>query len=77
MIIPFEKLSPEALRGLIEEFITREGSDSGYTQKSLDENVDMVMRQLRRGEAFVVYDEHTESANIVSQGLLEKNQPCF
>ena len=70
MIIPYEKLSPEALRGLIEEFVSREGSDSGYTQKSLDENVEMVMRQLRRQEAFVVYDETTESANIVSKEAL-------
>ena len=73
MIIPYEKLSSEALRGLIEEFVTREGSDSGYTQKTLDENVEMVMKQLQRQEAFVVYDEATESANIVSKDSLQKN----
>jgi uncharacterized protein YheU (UPF0270 family) len=73
VIIPYEKLSPEALRGLIEEFVTREGSDSGYTQKTLDENVEMVMKQLQRQEAFVVYDEATESANIVSKDSLQKN----
>jgi uncharacterized protein YheU (UPF0270 family) len=58
---------------LIEEFVTREGSDSGYTQKTLDENVEMVMKQLQRQEAFVVYDEATESANIVSKDSLQKN----
>jgi uncharacterized protein YheU (UPF0270 family) len=73
VIIPYEKLSPEALRGLIEEFVSREGSDSGYTQKTLDENVEMVMKQLQRQEAFVVYDEATESANIVSKDSLQKN----
>lgn len=66
------KTKPEALRGLIEEFVTREGTDSGYTQKSLDENVEMVMKQLRRKEAFVVYDETTETANIVSKDNLQK-----
>lgn len=72
MIIPYEKLSPEALRGLIEEFVTREGSDSGYTRKTLDENVEMVMKQLRRKEAFVVYDETTETANIASKDNQQK-----
>ncbi|MBA4393756.1 MAG: hypothetical protein C0407_09415 [Desulfobacca sp.] len=75
MIIPYEKLSKTALKGLIEEFVTREGSDSGFTQKSLVENVDLVKRQLRRGEAFIVYDEATETANIVSKDNLLKIQP--
>jgi uncharacterized protein YheU (UPF0270 family) len=72
MIIPYEKLSWEALRGLIEEFVTREGTDSGYTEKSLEENLEMVKRQLEKGEAFIVYDEGTETANIVSKRHLEQ-----
>ena len=75
MIIPFEKLSPEALHGLIEEFVTREGSDSGYTQKTLDENVEMVRRQLKKGEAFIVYDETTLTANIVSKNQMKNWRP--
>jgi len=70
MIIPYEKLSREALDGLIEEFVTREGTDSGYTKKSLEENIEMVKRQLKRGDAFIVYDEATQTANIVSKNHL-------
>jgi uncharacterized protein YheU (UPF0270 family) len=73
VIIPYERLSPAALQGLIEEFVTREGTDSGYTQKSLEENVAMVMNQLRRGEALIVYDEATRTANIVSKNILNKH----
>ncbi len=65
MIIPYEKLSRTALQGLIEEFVTRDGSDSGYTKTSLEENVDRVMSQLRRGDAFIYYDEATLTTNIV------------
>ena len=67
VIIPFEKLSPEALQGLIEEFVTRPGTDSGYTRNSLSENVDMVKRQLRLGEALIVFDCCSQTANIVSK----------
>ena len=63
--IPHDKLSSEALQGLIEEFVTRHGTDGGYTRKTLEQNVEMVMRQLDRGEAVVLYDEITRSANIV------------
>ncbi|MBW2594100.1 MAG: YheU family protein [Deltaproteobacteria bacterium] len=65
MIIPYEKLSKEALQGLIEEFVTRDGTDSGYIKKALDQNVEMVIGQLRRGDAVVVYDEKIGTANIV------------
>jgi uncharacterized protein len=72
MIIPYEKLSPAALQGLIEEFVTRDGTDSGYTQKSLEENVAMVKNQLRSGDAFIYYDEAAQTTNIVSKNILIK-----
>lgn len=65
LIIPHRELSPEALFGLIQEFVTRDGTDSGYTQGSLEENVTMVHRQLDRGEAIVVFDQSTQTCNIV------------
>lgn len=65
LIIPYEKLSPDALRGLIEEVVTRNGTDNGYTVVTLEQNVAMVMEQLNRKEAVIVYDEITQTANIV------------
>ena len=73
MVIPFEKLSPEALQGLIEEFVTRDGTDSGYTEKTLADNVAMVLDQLRRREAVIVYDEATRTANIVPRQNLRQS----
>lgn len=52
IIIPYDRLSEEALHGLIEEFVTRDGTDTGYTDGSLEGNVEMVMRQLKRGDMF-------------------------
>ena len=72
MIIPYEKLSTEALKGLIEEFVTRPGTDTGYTKNSLEQNIAMVIRQLKRGDAFVVYDVKTQTANIVPKKLVKK-----
>jgi hypothetical protein len=71
MIIPYEKLSPEALRGLIEEFVTRPGTDTGYTDGSLENNVDMVLKQLKLGHVFVVYDKKTQTADIVPKHIVK------
>jgi uncharacterized protein len=65
IIIPHDKLSQEALQGLIEEFVTRGGTDTGYTDGSLEGSVEMVMSQLKRGDVVIVYDEATQTANIV------------
>jgi uncharacterized protein YheU (UPF0270 family) len=65
VIIPHRDLSKEALQGLLEEFVSRDGTDSGYTKLSLRQRVDQVRRQLDRGEAVVVYNPTTRSANIV------------
>jgi len=56
IIIPHDNLTEAALQGLIEEFVTREGTDTGYTDGSLEENVEMVKRQLKRGDVLIVYD---------------------
>jgi hypothetical protein len=65
IIIPHDRLSQAALQGLVEEFVTRDGTDTGHTDGSLEENVEMVMRQLKRGDIFIVYDEATQTTNVV------------
>lgn len=66
MIIPHQKLSREALFALIEEFVTRSGTDYGTVEASLEEKVQQVQGQLENGEAVIVYDEVLESCNITS-----------
>ena len=65
LIIPHQRLSPDALTGLIEEFVTRDGTDSGYTQAALSDNVAMVRRQLADGSAVIVFDNRRQTCNIV------------
>jgi uncharacterized protein YheU (UPF0270 family) len=65
LVIPHRELSTSALQGLIEEFVSRDGTDSGYTRGSLAESVDMVRRQLDTGRAFIVFDRRSQTWNIV------------
>jgi uncharacterized protein YheU (UPF0270 family) len=65
MIIPHEKLSADALQGLVEEFVSRDGTDSGYLKASLADRVMRVKRQLAIGRAVIVYDPMSKTCNIV------------
>lgn len=65
--IPAEQLSEEALQGLIEEFITREGTDYGEVEWSLADKVAQVRRQLQRGEAVILFDVAAETTTIMAR----------
>ncbi len=65
MLIPYRRLSSEALRGVIEDYVLREGTDYGHHEYSLDQKVEKVRVQLEKGTASVSYDEETETCSIV------------
>jgi uncharacterized protein YheU (UPF0270 family) len=63
--VPYTELSAAALRGVVESFVLREGTEYGETDFSLEQKVLHVMRQLERNEAQVMFDPDSESINIV------------
>jgi uncharacterized protein YheU (UPF0270 family) len=66
--VPYTALSADALRGLVEEFVTRDGTDYGVRERTLDEKIRDVMRQLERGEVKIMFDPASRSANLVAVG---------
>lgn len=63
--VPHGELSADALRGVVEAFVLREGTDYGARDVPHDTKVDQVIRQLERGEARILFDPVTESVDIV------------
>jgi uncharacterized protein YheU (UPF0270 family) len=63
--VPVDALAPDVLRALIEEFVTRDGTDYGAQEVALEQKVENLRRQLVRGEARIVFDPESESVNIV------------
>ena len=45
VVVPYTELSEEALRGVLESFVLREGTDYGEREFSLDQKVEHVTRQ--------------------------------
>ena len=67
MIIPFEKLSDEALTGLIDEFILREGTDYGQREYPLSEKREALFKQLKRGDILIAYDSASETCTLLTK----------
>lgn len=70
VIVPYEKLSEEALVGLIDEFILREGTDYGRSEYTLEEKHQHVRKQILSGKAVVVFDLKEESASLIRKEQL-------
>jgi uncharacterized protein YheU (UPF0270 family) len=62
--ISYKELSPEALQGVIEQFISRDGPDSGHVDITFKRKVEQVMQKLKTGKAIILYDGQTQSCNI-------------
>ena len=63
-IIPVNRLSLEALQGVIEEFISREGTDYGEIEVSRETRFRQVKHRLESGSAVLIFDDETETTNI-------------
>ncbi|MDD2468103.1 MAG: YheU family protein [Desulfobulbus sp.] len=60
--VPWDSINPDTLRNLIAEFVTRKWSDSEF---SLDTKVEQVLKQIRTGQAKIVFDMISNTCNIV------------
>ena len=66
MEIPYKELATETLRAIIEDFVSREGTDYGPVEYSFEEKCKMVRLQLASGKALIEFDSDSETALIVS-----------
>jgi uncharacterized protein len=63
--IPHAELSADALRGVIESFVLREGTDYGEHEHSLEQKVAQVRAQLERGQARILFDPESNTVTLV------------
>lgn len=63
-LIPVNKLSAEALKGVISEFISRAATDYGETEASAEASFRQVKQMLISGQALLIYDDGSETTHI-------------
>ena len=65
--VPMEILSPEAISGVIQDFILREGTDYGIQEITHEKKIDQIQRQMLSGEIKIVFDPNTESITLMGK----------
>ena len=69
-VVPFENLSADALTGVIEDFINREGTDYGLEEVDHETKIQQILSQLRSGQALIAFDNNTETVTIIHKEQL-------
>ena len=64
LVIPWQQLSESALDSILEEFVTREGTDYGDASFSLSDKKLQVLQQLQSGAATLLFDPVANSCHI-------------
>lgn len=67
MEIPKEALSEEALNGVIDNFVQREGTDYGVHEVAYETKIQQIRKQIDKGLVRIVYDPNTESVSLVTE----------
>jgi uncharacterized protein YheU (UPF0270 family) len=68
--IPFQQLKEDVLDAIIESFVLREGTDYGEYEYSLADKKSQLLRQICRGEVVIIYEEATETCNLLHKESL-------
>ena len=72
MIVPWQDIPAATLDNLIEEFVTRDGTDYGAQEIATATKVQQVRAQLQRGDAAVIFDPATETIAILNREQLRE-----
>ena len=65
MKIPYTELSQEALLGVMDAFILREGTAYGHEEITIDQKRSRVLSMLQSGEAEIVFYQESDHIDIV------------
>ena len=63
--IPYDKITPDTLQRMIQEFVTRDGADWSDIGCTLEDKVEQVKLQLKDRKIKIVFDLTSQSANFV------------
>lgn len=65
--VPPQRLQSDILLALLEEYASRDGTDYGERETSLEEKVNQLRAQLGRGELRIVYDAESEHWDMLTR----------
>jgi len=65
VLVPWKELSAQALRGLLESVVNREGTDYGEYEISFDDKVTCLYEEVLAERAVIVHDMRSDSTTVM------------
>lgn len=67
VLISYADLSAEALNGIVESFVLREGTDYGFSEVDHEKKMAQVLQKIKSQEFLMTYDFEEESINLLTR----------
>ncbi|MCP5017019.1 YheU family protein [Ketobacter alkanivorans] len=64
--VPWDQLAADTLQALVEEFVSRDGTDYGEREIALAQKAEQVIHGIKRKQYVIVYDQEADSVQIVT-----------
>jgi uncharacterized protein len=71
-LIPHDSLEKETLNRILEEIVTRDGTDYGNYDLTLEEKVEEALVLLSSKNAFLLFDTESETVKLLSKDQLQQ-----
>ena len=72
VLVPAQRLQGDVLQALLEEYASRDGTDYGERECTLEEKVAQLLRQLRTDELQILYDVDSEQWDLLPRTQAEQ-----
>lgn len=63
--VPPQRLATDILQALMEEYVTRDGTDYGAVELTLEQKVARLEGQITRGDIWLLYDGDSEEWDLL------------
>lgn len=66
-LIPFDTLTTDTLNNILVEVVTRDGTDYGDYDLSLEQKCQQALQLLKNQQAFLIFDTESETIKLISR----------
>jgi uncharacterized protein len=69
-LIPYDSLALDTLETILDDIVSRDGTDYGDYDLSVAQKREQALRSLRSGEAVLLFDTESETIKMIPKGDL-------
>ena len=65
VLVPYQQLAHDTLTAVLEEFISREGTDYGLQEVPFERQLEKAQAEIKNGDVLIVFDLHENNCQLM------------